>query len=218
MTTKKFIEMLRKADPTGEGHIRMSGGIPTFAVAKEGYWDGPYTYLDDDGNYVLSIQGYKVDISTTDLYDFVINNMEHYYYKFHDKNEEWGKIKSKFKFEIGGYANASQRNERADNLLKEAKEYFDEWYDHQLKNGEETIQKMIDNANKGWTWFQNKLVDTEGGMHHYYTWKVIKENGENDGSCIHNTMVIQKSGLWKRVDNNVKPGYYQWILKKDNQY
>lgn len=50
MTTSEFIKMLQDADPSGEAHIRMSGGVPKYAELKEGYWDGPYSYIDSDGN------------------------------------------------------------------------------------------------------------------------------------------------------------------------
>ena len=76
MKTKDFIKMLQEEDPTGEGYIRLpDGGAPWFAEVKEGYWDGPYQYLenmgDEDSKYhdkriVTSTQGYKVDIHTLD--------------------------------------------------------------------------------------------------------------------------------------------------------
>jgi len=59
MKTSEFIKMLQEADPSGEAHIRMEGGIPRFAELKEGYWDGPYSYLDEEGNWVYSTEGNK---------------------------------------------------------------------------------------------------------------------------------------------------------------
>ena len=76
MTTKELIEMLQKADPTGNAHIRMEGGIPWFAELKEGYWDGPYSYLDEDGNWVYTTKGDKVDLHMIDVYDFVVRQTE----------------------------------------------------------------------------------------------------------------------------------------------
>ena len=32
MKTKDFIKMLQDADPSGELHVRMQGGIPRFAI------------------------------------------------------------------------------------------------------------------------------------------------------------------------------------------
>ena len=74
---------------------------------------------------------------------------------------------------------------------------------------------MIENSNKGWTWFQNKMVDSERGMHVYYTWEIFDENGKSQGSNLHMTESVQLSGLWEKLDNNVKPGFYQWILKNN---
>lgn len=71
MTTSEFIEILKKADPSGEAHIRMEGGIPLFAELKPGYWDGPYSYIDKDDNYVYTSAGSKVDIYCVDIWDFV---------------------------------------------------------------------------------------------------------------------------------------------------
>jgi hypothetical protein len=77
LKTKNFIKMLQEADPKGEGYIRLpGGGAPYFADAKEGYWDGPYQYLEidetkkhkyDDSVLVTSTKGYKVDIHTMDI-------------------------------------------------------------------------------------------------------------------------------------------------------
>jgi len=77
MKTKDFIKMLQEADPTGEGYVRLpGGGAPWFAEPKEGYWDGPYQYLElgeekrfypHDSVLVTSTQGYKVDIHTMDI-------------------------------------------------------------------------------------------------------------------------------------------------------
>lgn len=38
MKTKDFIKMLQDADPEGEGYIRMEGGVPVYAEAKESYY------------------------------------------------------------------------------------------------------------------------------------------------------------------------------------
>lgn len=206
MKTKDFIKLLQEADPSGEGHLRMYGGIPAFAEAKEGYWDGSYTYIDEDGNYVTSIEGYKVDIHSIDIDDFVEQHFD----------EGWEALKERFKFKLNGYANKSQRDERIDNVLKKAKEAFDEYDEIKTKLYESAKSQMIENARKGWTWFQNKDVDKDErpNMHVYYTWKIFDEKGKEQGSNIHMTESILKSGLWKKEDNNKMSGYYQWIFKK----
>lgn len=205
MTTKEFIKILQEADPEGNGHIRMEGGIPKFAIAKEGYWDGAYAYINENGEYVFSTKGYKVDIYCEDVWSYVEDKYR--------RGMKWEEMEKNFKFELG-YSNDSQRIEREQRILNQAKEAFDSNEDIDQKFFEEGKNKMIENSNKGWTWFQDKKVDTERGMHVYYTWKIYDENGKEQGSNIHMTDSVQHSGLWEKVDNNKKEGYYEWILKK----
>lgn len=215
MTTKEFIEMLQKADPDGTSHIRMSGGIPIFAELKPGYWDGPYQYIDKEGNWVYSSKGSKVDIYCEEIYDFVSNMIETY------EVPTWEEVESKFKFELS-YSIPEQRTERENRILKEAKEAYDSSLDMHKRFKEEGEERALKRAAEGWTWFQNKLVDDETlkpNMHYYYTWKVYdkpeyfglvkKEQGSNP----YNVEAVFKSGLFERIDNNKMPGYYQWILK-----
>jgi hypothetical protein len=206
MTTKEFIKMLQEADPEGNGHIRMEGGVPIHAIGKEGYWDGPYSYINKNGEYVYSTRGYKIDIYCEDVYDFASNQ--------YSRDKKWEDVEKLFKFELT-YANESQRKEREDTILKQAKEAFDSSREIDDRLFEQGKQKMIENSNKGWTWFQNKRVDSERGMHVYYTWEIFDENGKSQGSNIHMTESVQLSGLWEKLDNNIKPGFYQWILKNN---
>ena len=55
MKTSEFIKMLQEADPSGEAHVRMYGGVPKFAELKPGYWDGPYSYIDEEGNCYIAL-------------------------------------------------------------------------------------------------------------------------------------------------------------------
>lgn len=209
MKTKDFIKMLQEADPSGEAHLRMEGGIPVFAEHKPGYWDGPYSYIDKDGNYVYSTQGSKVDVYCRDLEGFVEHNFD-----IHEENN-WENIKSMIKFELT-YSIPEQRKEREDGVIDSAKRYWDEEFKWQTEWNEEKKKKAIENYENGWTWFQNKLVDDESlspNMHHYYTWKVYDKCGRDQGSNPYNVEVVYKSGLFERLDNNVKLGYYQWVLK-----
>lgn len=206
ITTKEFIEMLKKADPKGDGFIRLVGGIPIAAEAKEGYWDGPFTYIDDNNNFVTSINGYKVDIHQLDLDDWVSNQVN-----IHDPNN-WENIKSKIKFEFDGYSRSQK--DREDSILSSAKESWETMAKIKRSHFNKSLEEMRLNAKKGWTWFQNKLVDTEGKLHHYYTWKIFDENKiSQGGSNVHMTECVQKSGEWEKLDNGVLEGYYQWVYK-----
>jgi hypothetical protein len=81
---------------------------------------------------------------------------------------------------------------------------------------EEETTVSVERAKKGWSWFQNKLIDDKTlrpNMHYYYTWKIYNESGKEEGSNVYNTQGVMKSGLFERLDNNKMPGYYEWVLK-----
>ena len=114
MKTKDFIKMLQDADPTGECHIRLGDGIPWFAERKEGYWDGPYQYMDEDGNLVISTKGDKVDIHAVDYEEFIWNNDGDY---------------SKIKFDLSYVENDKHINdyiERFKKISEECKKCLEE--------------------------------------------------------------------------------------------
>lgn len=208
MTTSEFIKMLKEADPSGEAHIRMEGGIPTFAELKPGYWDGPYSYIDKDGNYVYTTSNNKVDIHCLDIWDFIENNIT--------RETKWEEIKSKFKFDLS-YSFKEHRDERSNSILKKAKEAYDDIIEIEKSSYERSLKEMIENAEKGWKWFQNKDVDKNEvpNMHKYYTWKIFDENGKEKGSNLHMTDCVQSSNLWKKVDSNDIKNHYEWILIKN---
>jgi len=209
MKTSEFIKMLQKEDPTGEAHIRMSGGVPYAAVLKPGYWDGPYSYIDDDGNWHYSTAGSKVDIYCKDVSDLVYD-MVHTY-----RIPDWEEVESKFKFSLG-YSIEEQRKERENGILKEAREAYEDAVNMHTNFAIEQEARAMENAEKGWTWFQNKLVDDltlKPNMHHYYTWKVYDDEGKSQSSTPYNVESVYKSGLFERHDNGVMEGYYQWIKK-----
>lgn len=223
MKTKDFIKMLQEADPQGEGFIRMEGGIPLFAEAKEGYWDGPYSYIDEEGNYVYSTEGYKVDIYCRDIWDFVQSIV--------DENTTWEEVESKFKFKLG-YTNPESRNSREEAILKDAKEAYEYISSLEKQMLEESISIAIKRANEGWRFFQDKKVDLaeENNKRYYiyYHWRIYepKENPIQNwftkmfnksnwqSSCLRDTEGILKSGLFEKIDNNELEGFYEWVLKK----
>ncbi len=209
MKTSEFIKMLQEADPSGEAHIRMSGGVPKFAELKAGYWDGPYSYIDEEGKWNYSTEGNKVDIHCTDIYDFAYDMVRTY------NIPTWEEVESRFKFSLG-YAIEEQRKERENVILDEAREAYNDSVELHTIFQIEGEERAIENSEKGWTWFQNKLVDDptlKPNMHHYYTWKVYDKNGKKQNSHLHNVEAVYKSGLFERHDNGVIEGYYQWIKK-----
>jgi len=210
MTTKEFIKMLQDADPSGNAHVRMSGGIPIWAEHKEGYWDGPYSYIDEDGKWVYSTKGSKVDICTYEIDDFVFEKVSTH------NIPTWEDVASKFKFELS-YSNKEQRDEKEIHILEEAREAYDSAVAMHKKFENDGIARAIERSNKGWKWFQNKLVDDKTikpNLHHFYTWFVLDENGKEEWSNLHNVEAVYKSGLFERLDNSIKPGYYQWVYNQ----
>lgn len=210
MKTKDFIKMLQDADPEGEGYIRMDGGIPYHAEAKEGYWDGPYSYIDEDGNYVYSIEGYKVDIYCNEIDDFVSNLVN-----IHEPNN-WEKIKSKFKFKLGGYCVEGQRNERAERVLKQAKEAFDMITEFKKDSLNKSTIQAVERYNLGWRFFQDKRVDDKlkPNLYYYSHWKIVEPNLKIQSSCMHDVNGVLHSGLFERIENKKEEDYYEWILKE----
>ena len=73
MTTAELIKLLQEEDPGGNAHVRVSGGVITGAQLKEGYWDGAYSYIQD-GKYITSRDGMKVDLWTESFEDFIWND------------------------------------------------------------------------------------------------------------------------------------------------
>ena len=210
MTTGEFIKMLQEEDPSGTAQLRMSGGIPKHVELKAGYWDGPYSYFDKDGNWVYSIKDSKVDVYCEDIFDFVSRFVDTY------EPKSWEEVKAKFKFELGGYAVESQRNERAEGILKQAKEAYDDLVAMEKGFKDRYEELAVERANKGWLWYQDMEVDNKElkpNLHHFYTWLIYDENGELQGSNVANTEAVSKSGLFEKKVSNLVHGFYEWKLK-----
>jgi len=71
MTTSELIKLLQKEDPSGRLHVRVGNGTPIGVEQKPGYWDGAYSYIDTDGNYIISVKDTKIDIDTIDVEGFI---------------------------------------------------------------------------------------------------------------------------------------------------
>lgn len=133
MKTKELIEMLQKEDPSGEGHIRMGDCcVDWYVMGCPGYYDGSYTYLDEDGNYVTSTEGYKVDIRGIDIHDFI---EEH-----EDLTLE--EVKEKFVFKMGNHLSDYQK-EKQNKILEKVEKVYNE--NQEIKNKIENERK---NKNK----------------------------------------------------------------------
>ena len=206
MTTSEFIEILKKADPSGNAHIRMSGGIPIDVELKPGYWDGPYSYFDEEGNWIETSEGQKVDIITIDREDFVCEMLGRY------KNLSWEEVKGRFKFRLG-YSSANQREE---DFLRGVKETYDEMTEFYRIDKEKDIKIAIERAERGWRWFQNKKAyegDQPANIHTIYTWIITDEQGKLRDSNVANVEAVLRSGLFEKIESQERPDYYEWIKK-----
>lgn len=134
MKTKDFIAMLQKEDPSGEGYIRMDGGVPYMCEAKEGYYDGPYSYLDEDGNYCTSITGYKIDIYSKDRNDFILDAIWDDQFDINGEIEQqWEELKKTFKFNLSLYGKDVQErklNEYWEDIRKKWEQYRTEYIEY----------------------------------------------------------------------------------------
>jgi len=202
MTTSELIKLLQEADPAGNSHVRMNGGVPVYVEHLPGYYDGSYAYIEGTGDqkkYVITRQGSKVDIYCMDMEEFMGN-----YVDIHDPHN-WEGVKSHFKFDPDQVAETTQTLKR----------YYDDLYQILSKNFQNNWIKSIERAKLGWKWYQNMEVDNiKGGEinnHYYYTWIILNERGDKEGSCPANNEAVLKSGQWERRISLEKPGYYEWV-------
>lgn len=135
MKTKELIEILQKADPSGECHVRVAGGMPWFAERKEGYWDGMYTYIEGD-KLIYSTEGQKVDLHIMELEDWV----ERYRKNWEDKIE----------FRLG-YLDPSDKIEA---VKKDAREFAEYMNELEESMDERFLEEMKEKLQNGW-----KIVD-----------------------------------------------------------
>jgi hypothetical protein len=186
MKTKDFIEMLQKEDPTGECHVRLPGGIPWFAERKEGYWDGPYQFIDEDGNFVISIKENKVDINVLELEDFIWENKGDY---------------SKIKFEFDGYVEKEKHIqeyiERFEKIAEEYKRFHQQSLEHH------TFQ-VLKKLNEGWKIREEKIGSKK------YMMDYVFESG-TERMCIGDCQAVHETELFESYDETAIERF--WRLK-----
>lgn len=209
MTTSEFIKMLQEADPEGTAHVRMEGGVPYYAEHKPGYYDGPYAYIDKDGNYVQTSQGSKVDLYCKSSTEYVWDNEMDWNSFQEDPEIAWERLKTKFKFDYGNYAVESQRNDRVESFFKNLRTEFDEYIAYSAKSNNKYLDEVIGNYNKGWRFFQKKDHKMK-----FYDWKILTPSGKNDGANWATTGPILLSEKFKMIDHG---DYLEWVLKTDEK-
>lgn len=130
MTTKEFIKMLQEADPEGNAHIRGFGGVPYYAELKPGYYDGSYSYINEEGKYVSTTQGIKVDIYFKEWDDYVWDNKMQWDKRKESVEEAWERLKNLY---ILDYDNMGRKQERTEEFHKSLRESFDSYVKYKLE-------------------------------------------------------------------------------------
>lgn len=152
MKTKDFIKMLQEEDPTGEGYVRVNGGAITFCEAKEGYWDGAYTYFDrDTRTWHSSTQGYKIDVHTITWEDVVW-----------ELNGDMEKIKEKLKPDYSGYVNGKEYEENFWKKVEEEAVSAKQTYDKLTQEMFERTTKKFNDGYTFWTLNNDKAMIFNG--------------------------------------------------------
>jgi hypothetical protein len=136
MTTSELINLLKEIDPDGTAHIRLPSGTPYHIELKDGILGVPYTYLDENGKFVLSTQGKKIEISTIDVRSFVEKN--------YNDGLTWEELEKLFSFELT-YRNQNEIDARVNTVLSHAKDIFDI-----IKRSRETV-KLNDESSSNLT-------------------------------------------------------------------
>lgn len=207
MTTAEFIKMLQNADPSGTAHVRMEGGVPYMAEHKPGYWDGPYSYIDEEGRYVQTSQGSKVDIYCKDSSQYVWDNEMDWNSFQEDPEIAWERLKSLFVFDYNNYAIPEQRQERIDRFFKGLKEDFDEYVAYSASSNQKYLDEVITKYNAGWRYFQKKDC-----KYRFYDWVIMTPVGTNDGANWATTGPILLSNKFRSIDRGE---YLEFVLKED---
>lgn len=190
MITEELIEQLKKEDPTGKCHVRMTGGAVLFCERKAGYWDGPYQYIKDK-KYIISTRGNKVDIHTSDYEDWIWDHDGDY---------------SSIELDFAGYSGEALAGKIKDykNKFEKTSKECKEFKRQSLHNFTFQILKKVQ---EGWKIVQPK--DTKIGHHnvHYF----IKKLHKKERLCQGESEAVIESGFFEPVVKSNK-SYIHWRL------
>jgi hypothetical protein len=188
MTTREFIEMLKKEDPSGNLHVRVGDGIPIYAETKQGYWDGAYQYFDLDGKLVISVKGYKVDIHTVDYEDFIADNHGDY---------------SNIRFE--GFDTYCEQDSAIKRYTDKFEKISKDWKSFEQRLLEEFTFKVISKLNDGW-----KFRETKEKINWGPPGEFVKDD-KVEKMCCGDFGVIRQTNFFESYDEDEK--YRFWRLK-----
>lgn len=202
MKTSEFIKMLQEEDPSGEAHIRLGDGVPYRVELKEGYWDGPYSYLNESSQYVTTTKGMKVDVYCKTSSDIV---WDLNWNSFQETKEDLKKrLLDKFVYDYN-YSDPKQRQERIDSNVKYLLEELEEYMNYKENSDKEYLEKVVEKYKSGWRFYQKK-----DGKMKYYDWRILDAKSWDDGANLATTGPILNSGLFTPVDRGDE--YLEWVL------
>lgn len=187
MKTKELIEMLQKEDPTGECYVRIDGGAISHCEKKPGYYDGMYSYFENDV-FHTSAKGDKVDIITISWKDIV--------WELDGDMEEIRKLISPDFSHYMSYEDEEKKFwEKIELESKKAKVAYE-------KLASEMLNSALKRFNDGWTFYTTKDNNCS------YWGKYLIENG---------AMMGEIEQIHKNPNLFVKKEYlkkYKYKLKK----
>jgi hypothetical protein len=145
MKTKDFIKMLQEEDPTGEGYLRFGSSDEAIVCceAKDGYWDGMYSYYDPDTKiWHKTTNGYKVDIHFITWDDIV---WECY--------GDMDKIRKRLNPDYSSYSDKKQREEKYEKFWKNVEEEALDARETFEKLNNEMLQRVLTRFKEGWSYW-----------------------------------------------------------------
>lgn len=189
MKVKDLIRALQEADPTGECHVRCGGGAIFFAERKEGYWDGPYQYIENDEFYI-SAKHEKVDINSIDYESWIWDHAGDYSKIHVDMSVYGSRAKEKQKEWL----------EKFEKISKECKQFT-------AQSIKEMTFNVLKRLHDGWDIFQDP--DKPIG---YYNAMYYKKGDETKRLMQGETKALLESGLFHPNEPHSGIKEYQWIL------
>lgn len=191
MTTKEIIQKLKEVDPSGNLHVRPSGGGAILGFHKvEGYYDGSYEYIDEDGKLLNTTKGYKIDVFTVTKNDIIWDNDG-------DMNE----IKKQIKFDINIPYSVKQEDDFWNKIEEEAKKA----QKTSKQSLEEFTFKVLQKYKDGLIMIESISEDKKSFG---YYW--LQLNGEKNVPQCGEFHAVVNSGFFTR--DHYSDEYYQWKL------
>lgn len=195
MTTKEFIELLMKADPSGNAYIRFpDGSIPCSAQVVPGYYDGPFSYINERNQWVRSINGIKLEIDTISPESMVDNFIENWNPYLESIDTLWDLVKTKFVLDES-YVRGDNR--KINDFFKSIKNYFDSSTERTIESYNKDLDEVIDLYKRGCRFIRKENVN----LILYEGWEFINETNPTDrgSACSKYTYPIVWSGKFKAV-------------------